>query len=159
MALTIVGEIPSEVRSQIALLVEHTNVCFHEFMEHDELMSLVASSSVCVIPFRNTTDLAQTHPIKVLEYLSGGAVVIAPDLPGIASMIKHGDNGLLFEPDNPADLAEKLCLVYEDPDLTSAISVRAKVLSDEFNCRKKAEVILAALQRLELGDKEELTSA
>ena len=148
IVLIIVGEIPNDIRSQIELLIGRTNVRFYEFMEHDELMSLVASSGVCVIPFRNTTDLAQTHPIKVLEYLSYGAVVIAPDLPGIASIIKHGENGLLFRSDDSADLAEKLRMVYENPKYAASIASNATILCDEFDCRNKAKVIFGALEKL-----------
>ena len=152
VALTIVGEIPDEMRPQVTSLADRSNVCFREFVEHDELMSLVASSGVCVIPFRNTADLAQTHPIKVLEYLSCGAVVIAPDLPGIASMIKHGENGLLFRPDDSADLAEKLHTVYNNPEYAARISSRAAALSDEFDCRNKAKLILDKLENICLRD-------
>lgn len=158
VALTIVGEIPNKIRPQTTPLTGRTNVRFREFVEHSELISLVASSSVCVIPFRNTTDLAQTYPIKVLEYLSCGAVVIAPDLPGIASMIKHGDNGLLFRPDDSADLAEKLRMLYEHPEYAARISQRAD-LGDEFDCRNKAKVILNAIERLHLREEPEATSA
>ena len=157
--LVIVGKIPDEVQPQIALLAGRTNVRLREFMEHSELMSLVASSSVCVIPFRNTTDLAQTHPIKVLEYLSSGAVVIAPDLPGIASMIKHGDNGLLFRPGDSVDLSEKLFMVYDDPERAAKISLRAAALRSEFDCRNKAKVILDALEKLCVREEPEIVDA
>jgi glycosyltransferase involved in cell wall biosynthesis len=146
--LTIIGRIPNEVRPQVASLVGRTNVGFREFVEHDELMSLIISFSACVIPFRNMKDLAQTYPIKVLEYLSQGATVVAAGLPGIASMIKHEYNGLLFEPDNPADLAEKLRCIYRDRELSARIASQAAMLGDEYDCRKKAEVILGALQKL-----------
>jgi glycosyltransferase involved in cell wall biosynthesis len=146
--LVVVGKIPDEIRPQVALLADRSNVRFSEFVEHDELISLIILSGVCVIPFRNTADLAQTHPIKVLEYLSCGAVVIAPDLPGIASMIKHGQNGLLFRPDDSADLAQKLNMIYENPEHAARISARAAALCDEFDCRNKAKVILDALEKL-----------
>jgi len=145
--LTIVGRIPQVVRPQVELLGRRRNVFFREFVEHDELLRLTILSTVCVVPFRETPDLAQTYPIKVLEYLSYGAVVIAPDLPGIASMIKHGDNGLLFRPNDSADLAEKLRMLYEHPEYAARISQRA-ALGDEYDCRKKAEVIFRALQKL-----------
>ncbi len=148
LRLTIVGRIPLVVERQIERLRNRSTVCFSEFMEHSELMSLMASSAACVVPFRNTQDLAQTYPIKVLEYLSCGAVVIAPDLPGIASMIKHGDNGLLFRPDDSTDLAEKLRIVHENPDYVARISARASFLSDEFDCRNKAKVILYSIEKL-----------
>jgi glycosyltransferase involved in cell wall biosynthesis len=146
--LTIVGKIPEDLRPQVAPLSGCTNVCFREFVEHDELVSLIASSHACVIPFRNTTDLAQTFPIKVLEYLACGVVVVAPSLPGIRCMIRHEENGLLFRPDDPLDLAEKLRRIYEDRELATAVARRAKVLGDEYDCRKKADVIFEALGKL-----------
>ena len=142
--LRIIGQIPDEIRPQITLLEGHTNVCFREFVEHDELMSLAASSSACVVPFRNTK-----------EYLSCGAVVLAPDLPGIATMIKHGENGLLFRPDDSADLAEKLCFLYEHPEYVCRISQRAKALREEFDCRNKAKTILDAIEKICLKDEPE----
>ena len=146
--LLVVGKITDKIGQQTVLLKGRTNVRFREFVDHEELMSLIASSSVCVIPFRNTADLAQTHPIKLLEYLSYGAIVVAPDLPGIASIIRHGDNGLLFRPGDSPDLAEKLRLLYSHPELASKISQRAVALGEEFASDKKAIVILEAFKKL-----------
>ncbi len=146
--LTIIGKIPEDLQAQVAPLSGNANVCFREFVEHDELVSLIASSNACVIPFRNTMDLAQTFPIKVLEYQACGVVVVAPSLPGIRCMITHEENGLLFRPDDPLDLAEKLRRIYEDRELATAIARRAKVLGDEYDCRRKAAVIFEALQKL-----------
>jgi glycosyltransferase involved in cell wall biosynthesis len=158
MRMTIIGKIPEEIWPQVARLSGRSDVSFREFVEHDELMSLMASSGACVVPFRNTTDLAQTYPIKVLEYLSCGAVVIAPDLPGISSMIRHDDNGLLFRPDDSGDLGEKLRMIYENPEHAARISARAAALSEEFDCRNKAKVIFDALERLCTGEQSEATN-
>ncbi len=146
--LTIVGVIPAGVDRQVQRLRQYPRVCFRAFVEHEELLEMIASAAVCVIPYRETSDLGQIYPIKVLEYLSCGSVVVAPDLPGIASMIKHGDNGLLFKPGDSADLAEKLLCICEDRQLATRIASKAAMLGDEYDCRKKAEVIFRALQKL-----------
>jgi len=146
--LTIVGSVPKVVRPQVELLGRRSNVFFREFVEHDELLRLTALSTVCVVPFRETPDLSQTFPIKILEYLSLGTVVIASNLPGIASMVKHRHNGLLFKPGDAVDLADKLRTVYEDRELAVELSSRAATLCDEYDCRRKAEVILSALKKL-----------
>jgi glycosyltransferase involved in cell wall biosynthesis len=148
VSLMIVGRVPCVVERQVSRLRHHPGVFFRDFAEHNELMHLVRSSAVCVVPFRNTMDLAQTYPIKVLEYLSCGAVVLASDLPGIASIIEHGDNGFLFRPDDPADLLARLRAVYEDPEWAARISSKAACLGDEFDCRNKAVSILSALERV-----------
>lgn len=146
--LTIVGKIPRVVEPQVARLRQRCDVAFKDFVEHDELLRLIAASTVCVVPFRNTPDLSQTFPIKVLEYLSVGAVVVAADLPGIASMVRHGYNGLLFRPGDAADLADKLRTIAVDRDLAATVSSRATTTCNEHDCRNKAEVILSALKKL-----------
>ena len=148
LELNIVGKIPKVIWHQVEPLRRHNNVHFWDFVEHDELLQMIAVSAACVVPFRKTPDLSQTFPIKVLEYLSLGAVVVAADLPGTASMIKHGENGLLFQPGNAMDLAEKLRMVYEKRELSEAISSKARALDGEYDCRKKAEVILNTLTKL-----------
>jgi glycosyltransferase involved in cell wall biosynthesis len=157
--LTIVGTIPEAVEPQVARLRTNPHVHFRPFVEHEELLRMIASCRVCVIPYRQTSDLSQIFPIKVLEYLSQGAVVVAPDLPGIAAMITSGDNGLLFQPGNSRDLAEKLRTVYADPPYAARIAARAMRLGEEFDCRKKAEVILGALQKLCWREQREAAGA
>jgi hypothetical protein len=39
-------------------------------------------------------------------------------------------------------------MVYENPDYSARISARAATLSDEFDCRNKATVILDTLEKL-----------
>jgi len=146
--LTIIGRVPKLVIPQVELLSRNSNVFFREFVEHDELLRLIASATVCVVPFRETPDLCQTFPIKIIEYLFVGTVVIASNLPGIASMVKHRHNGLLFKPGDAVDLAHKLHMVYEDRKLAAEISSRAALLGDEYDCRNKAAVILNALKEL-----------
>ncbi len=146
--MTIVGKIPRAVWPQVELLRGRSNVFFREFVEHDELLRLIASSTACVVPYRKTPDLSQIFPIKVLEYLSLGTVVVAADLLGIASMVKHRHNGLLFQPGNSVDLADKLRTAYEDRELAVEISSRAAALGHQYDCRNKAKVILNALKKL-----------
>jgi glycosyltransferase involved in cell wall biosynthesis len=149
--LVIIGRIPRAVERQVEGLRHRGDVCFREFVEHAELLALMAASDVGVIPFRNTMDLAQTYPIKALEYLSQGMVTIAADLAGVASIIKHGHNGLLFEPGNPADLAEKMRRACEEPVLAARLSSRGTDLESEYDCRRKARRILQALNDLVSG--------
>ncbi|MBX6361783.1 MAG: glycosyltransferase family 4 protein [Acidobacterium ailaaui] len=50
----------------------------------------------------------------VIESFSYGVPVIASNIGGIPEMIKEGENGLLFEPGNVNEIAEKLAHVYEN---------------------------------------------
>lgn len=47
-------------------------------------------------------------PMTIIEALSSGTPVIASDLGSMKTMITHGYNGLLFNPNDPKDLAAKI---------------------------------------------------
>lgn len=72
------------------------------------------SVHVGLVPYLSIEDMSYIFPIKVLEHLSQGNVVIASNLPGLSTMIQHEYNGLLFEPGNSGDLAECILRLYTD---------------------------------------------
>lgn len=146
LSLTIIGKIPKEVEPQVADLKDLDNVTFYEFVEHEKLMKMIQASSVCVIPFKDVVDLAQTYPLKVLEYLSMGKPVVASNIAGIKRMIDDGRNGLLFNAGDDQDLAEKIRQLYYNKELRNRLSANAPLLDSEFDCATKNKVILERLQ-------------
>jgi len=146
ISLVIVGVIPHELEYQVADLKSLQNVEFHEFVEHGRLLEMIRQASACVIPFKNVPDLAQTYPIKVLEYLSLGKAIVASNIDGIKGMIEHGVNGLLFEAGDHQDLAAKVRQLYQNRNLRDTVSANALKLSSEFDYVTKNTVIFKRLQ-------------
>ena len=106
-------------------------------------------ASVCVIPFHNVPDLAQTFPVKLIEYLAIGAVTVVSDISGMKTMLKNMETGLLFKAGNPQDLAEKLMMLYENKKLRKELSENAiKSVNQHYNCREKNNTILKKLSNL-----------
>lgn len=56
-------------------------------------------------------------PTVVLEALSHGIPVIGSRIGGIPEIVRDGVTGLLFDPGNVEDLAQKMRLLWENPDL------------------------------------------
>jgi glycosyltransferase involved in cell wall biosynthesis len=69
--------------------------------------------------------MSYIFPIKVLEHLSQANAVIASNVPGLASMIQHEHNGLLFEPGNSDDLARCILRLHDDLALWRKLSANA----------------------------------
>lgn len=146
--LILIGKIPRSVQPQVFSLRGKPNVRFINFIEHEELLQMIVRSEVCVVPYYASPDQCQIFPIKVLEYLSSGAVVVASKLPGIASMVTDGHNGLLFQPGDVSDLVEKLIWVYRNKESAREISMRARVMSKQHDCAYKALLILKVLHKI-----------
>ena len=51
-----------------------------------EIVALVAAADACLIPHARTPMTEAMSPLKLYEYLAGGAPVAAVDLPGIAGV-------------------------------------------------------------------------
>jgi glycogen synthase len=83
---------------------------------------LLQQYDVLVVPSIWEEPLARV----VLEGMAAGLVVIASRMGGTPEMITDGANGLLFEPDDPEDLAEKIQQVLRSPELRSELTAAAR---------------------------------
>ena len=83
-----------------------------------------------------------TTPIKLFEYMASGAPVVASDLPSFSKYLKDNENSLLFEPDNPKSLAEKVNTLLENHSMGEKLSNKAYSEVHEFTWQKRVEKIL-----------------
>jgi glycosyltransferase involved in cell wall biosynthesis len=95
-------------------------------VSHEEALRRIASSDICL----NTLSPAvrnyrYAYPIKIFEYMAMGKAVISTDLPGVRKIIKHRENGLLVEPDNPRELAKAILQIYSNPTLKERLEQNA----------------------------------
>jgi glycosyltransferase involved in cell wall biosynthesis len=86
-------------------------------------------------------------PLAVLEAMACGVVVIASDVPGNASLLRHGELGLLVPRADPAALAEALCRLSADPSLRMRMRRAALEAAAGFSWDTTTELTLAVLRR------------
>jgi glycosyltransferase involved in cell wall biosynthesis len=66
-----------------------------------------------------------TAPQTIFESFSGGVPIIASNIGGFPDFVLDGENGLLFEAGNGADLADKIHSVIAEPE--KVCSFRSKI--------------------------------
>jgi len=88
----------------------------------EDIDSIVDTIDIMVLP----STCNDTAPQTIFESLSGSVPVVASRIGGFPDFIRHGENGLLFEPGDPRDLAEKLRKVLEEPSLIRAMEQRIR---------------------------------
>jgi glycosyltransferase involved in cell wall biosynthesis len=100
---------------------------------------------IAVLPDSN----AYGSPMKLFEYLAMGKAVVAPRVGPVEEIVRDGENGLLIEPANAEQLAERVLRLAEDPGLRFRLGQqgRAEVLA-RHTWRRNAETVLAIHQRL-----------
>ena len=146
--LTVVGVIPPQIEPQTDPIRGLESVRFIPQVPNEQLQKMIASSHTMVIPFRRTPDLKQTYPVKLFEAMLGGAVPVVPALAGLCAVIRHGENGLVYEPDSPGALAGALARLYDDDPLRIRLAERAYGEIGEFDCAEKNRRIAALLKEL-----------
>lgn len=72
----------------------------------------------------------------LLEAMANGTTVIASEVGGIPDVVKHGENGLLFEAGNVGELSERIDCLYKDRQLLERMSRKAIETANE-NSRDK----------------------
>jgi glycosyltransferase involved in cell wall biosynthesis len=85
-----------------------------------DLPVLYRHSDIFLIP-----SLFENAPYALLEAMAAGMPIIGSNTSGIAEMIRHEENGLLFEPDDPDGLASRIMTMISSPGRAKEYARRA----------------------------------
>jgi glycosyltransferase involved in cell wall biosynthesis len=97
-----------------------------------DVYSLIKRFDVLVLP-----SISEGLPLIILEAFGSGCPVIASSVGGIPSIIKHGVNGSLVQPQKPQELAKEILKLYENLELREKYSENGlKVFKDQFTVQK-----------------------
>ena len=92
----------------------------------------------------------ENFPRTIVESFACGLPVIASRIGALADIVTDGETGLLFEPGNPRDLADKLAWALAHPERMAEMGHKARVqyeaeFSAEVNYRRLIEIYGDAL--------------
>lgn len=63
---------------------------------------------------------------KMFDYHMAGLAVISSDLPALRSILEKSNGGLLFTPGSPSELADKIGMLYHDPNALESFASNAR---------------------------------
>jgi len=127
------------------------NVTFYDSVSKSEIPSVLAAMDASVIPLKKLDLFKGAIPSKIFENLA----MKKPILLGVEGeakelFIDEGGAGLAYEPENDADLAEKLVLLSSNPQMCRAIGNRARKYAEEkFNRDKIARDFYGILMEID----------
>lgn len=84
------------------------------------LPQIYRAGSCFVIPSR-----IETQSIVTLEAMASGLPIVAADAGALPELVSNGDNGFLFDPGDPPDLARYICRVLDDTELRKRMGKRS----------------------------------
>ena len=109
----------------------------------DVVRELLSRAGIAVWPGTGRQRIAAefTSPLKLFEYLAAGCAVVAPRVPAAQSVLTHGENALLFEPDNAESLAQALNQLTSDSEQAKALGRAGRELARSYTWQARAEII------------------
>ncbi len=118
-------------------------VSFIGYTEEKELSTLYSLATVFVMP-----STAELQSLVTMEAMALGLPVIGARAGALPYLIKPDENGFLFEPDNPVDLAQKLQRILENPDLQKSMSRKSLELIKEHDINNIIEKMEALYTKI-----------
>jgi glycosyltransferase involved in cell wall biosynthesis len=104
-----------------ASIVEDLGVQWDRSLTPEEIARALDESTVLVLPSRS-----EGMGRVVVEAQCRGRPVIGSRVGGIPELVRHGESGLLVEPEDPGALAEALLRVLSDPELAARLGAEAR---------------------------------
>ena len=92
-------------------------------VSQENLPRVYAACDVFVLP---SVSRLEAFGIVALEAMATGKPVVVADIPGVREVIEDGREGLLADPVNPRDLADKIQRLVADPDLRAEMGRRGR---------------------------------
>lgn len=119
------------------------SVIFTGAVNPGKIPQLLYDASILALARPDNLQSKNGFPTKLGEYLATGNPVVVTKVGEIPDFIENKVNGLVAEPDNPADFAEKLCWIAENSIIARNIGAKGKELVlDEFNSMVQAKKAL-----------------
>jgi glycosyltransferase involved in cell wall biosynthesis len=137
------GAIPREK------LQEWQNAGPVEWWGHQQSMSrMLQQSAIVCLPSHG----GEGVPKALIEAAASERAIVATDVPGCRDIVRHGTNGLLVPPKNPAALADAIATLLNDPTLRAAMGRRGREIAvNEFSEEKVIQQTLALYRQLLSG--------
>jgi len=144
--IVIAGEGPERERleSLAAALDVTDRVKFVGAIPHERMPDYLRGSAAYV-----STALSDGASVSLLEAMACGAFPVVADIPANREWIKDGENGLLFPPENPEALAEKILECFDRSDLSvSARDKNARIIEQRAQWSSNIEKLLALFEQV-----------
>jgi glycosyltransferase involved in cell wall biosynthesis len=102
------GSAEGYLRELVTQLDLETKVHFRGWLNHTRIPQVISETHVGIIPHRRCTHWDTTIPNKLFDYMAAARPVLVSDAKPIKRIVESTGAGMVFEDNNPADLALRL---------------------------------------------------
>lgn len=120
------GPLEDELKELVIRLSLQGHVKFEGFIEHSKIHEYYLSSDILVFPsIVDSEGYEEGLPVVLIEALASGLPIVAGATKGILEVIEDNFNGILVNPTEHINFANRLIKLLEDEDLRDELSANA----------------------------------
>lgn len=119
-------------------------VSFSGRLPHSAVVDTLRSCDILVVPTRQ--ELGEGRPKAVIEGLIMGCCLLVPDYGAFRYLVKNGVNGMMYRPEDIADMTQKIRYLVENSNIRKALGRDAAMLSYEL--RQPSKTFYQALENI-----------
>ncbi len=134
------GSLLEEMKALVKALGISEQVLFPGYITNIEELYACCQAAV-------TTSKIEGLPFHVMEALCCRLPVIASDIKGHQELISHGVNGLLFESENEAQLADRIVELFKNNELRDKFKVAAAEKMEPFSIESVLPAIMGIYRK------------
>ncbi len=117
-----------------------SRVQFWDYVPPGEVPAYLAAADVLVLPNSGKDERSSrlTSPLKLFEYLAAKRPLVAADVPALREVIQAGTEALMFVPDDPQSLAQRVLRVTGDEALAQRLAQAGVRKAKDFSWESRA---------------------
>ena len=142
----IIGGLKKELDyyKEISLKLGANNIKFIGQVNYSDVPKLLNNSDFLLLP-TTANDIKSrkyTSAMKLFEYLSVGKPIIASNIPSNTEILEDKENCLLFEPDNPKSLIDKIESLIGNNKLIEKLSNNSSSLAFNYSWEERSKKVI-----------------
>ena len=136
------GDVIPQLKEQVAAMELKDRVLFFGKRPYEELMQFTLASNLGVSIDKDTNiNYRFSLPNKIFDYIHAGIPLLVSDLPEVKRIVETYEVGLVIDSHEPAEIAEKIKLILENPTLTEQFKTNTQKASKALTWEKECETL------------------
>ena len=121
-------------------------------VEHENMPKFYNAADICVVPSYH-----ESFGMVALESLASGTPVVAARVGGLATIVRDGETGYLFDERSPETLAIYLCLLMSENEIRNSMARAARQSVMKYNWSATAQRLLKVYQEFNSKLKQQIS--